>query len=115
MVLFDATERSSNISHSPTALPLYSCITINFFGVEAMTHHAKRLSTNSQLIHLICGVAVVLASAFAAIAQPATGTVKTLTLKSTVMGEERRVLVRTPAGYETNNVKYPVLYMTDGD
>jgi len=51
----------------------------------------------------------------AAIAQPATGTVKTLTLKSAVLGEDRIVLVRTPAGYETNNVSYPVLYMTDGD
>jgi predicted alpha/beta superfamily hydrolase len=51
----------------------------------------------------------------AAIAQPATGTVKRLTLKSAVLGEERTVLVRTPAGYETNKVSYPVLYMTDGD
>ena len=25
------------------------------------------------------------------------------------------MLVRTPAGYETNKVSYPVLYMTDGD
>ena len=40
---------------------------------------------------------------------------KTLTLKSTVLGEERRVLVRTPVGYETNKLSYPVLYMTDGD
>jgi predicted alpha/beta superfamily hydrolase len=55
-----------------------------------------------------------LASA-AAIAQPATGTVKTLKLKSAVLGEERTVLVRTPVGYEINKVSYPVLYMTDGD
>ncbi|HKY46218.1 MAG TPA: alpha/beta hydrolase-fold protein [Pyrinomonadaceae bacterium] len=59
--------------------------------------------------------AVLLVMSAAAIAQPTTGTVKTLTLKSAVLGEERTVLVRTPVGYETNNVRYPVLYMTDGD
>lgn len=64
---------------------------------------------------LLCGLAVLLLLATAAVAQPATGTVKRLVLKSTVLGEERVVLVRTPAGYETNKVSYPVLYMTDGD
>ncbi len=43
------------------------------------------------------------------------GTVKRFAIKSTVLGEERIVLVRTPAGYETNKLSYPVLYMTDGD
>ena len=38
-----------------------------------------------------------------------------LTVKSAVLGEDRPILVRTPAGYETNNQSYPVLYMTDGD
>lgn len=38
-----------------------------------------------------------------------------LTIKSEVMGEERVVFVRTPAGYERNNERYPVLYMTDGN
>ena len=68
-----------------------------------------------KLIRLLSGFAVLLLIATAAIAQPATGTVKTLALKSTVLGEERVVLVRTPPGYETNKQKYPVLYMTDGD
>ena len=68
-----------------------------------------------KLIRLLSGVAVLLMIATAAIAQPPTGTVKRLVLKSTVLGEERVVLVRTPAGYETNQVRYPVLYMTDGD
>ncbi len=38
-----------------------------------------------------------------------------LTIKSEVLGEERVILVRTPAGYERNQLSYPVLYMTDGD
>ncbi|HVQ39928.1 MAG TPA: alpha/beta hydrolase-fold protein [Pyrinomonadaceae bacterium] len=38
-----------------------------------------------------------------------------LTIKSTVMGEDRTILVRTPAGYEKTKTAYPVLYMTDGD
>ena len=51
-----------------------------------------------------------------AIAQPAAAdTVKRITIKSAVLGEDRVVLVRTPLGYETNKVSYPVLYMTDGD
>src|SRR5918997_278110 len=87
-----------------------------------MTTHLPWATTrvpkgNSQLnmIRLLCGFAVVLLISTAAIAQPATGTVKRLTVKSAVLGEDRIVLVRTPAGYETNKVSYPVLYMTDGD
>ncbi len=37
------------------------------------------------------------------------------TIKSTVLGEDRAVLVRLPAGYEANKQTYPVMYMTDGD
>ena len=69
----------------------------------------------TQLTRLLSGFAVLLVIASAAIAQPATGAVKTLVIKSAVLGEERTVLVRTPIGYETNKVSYPVLYMTDGD
>lgn len=68
-----------------------------------------------NLIRLLSVLAVLLLISSAAIAQPATGTVKRFSLKSTVMGEERVMLVRTPVGYEQNNLKYPVLYMTDGD
>lgn len=68
-----------------------------------------------SLVRLLSGFAVLLIVSSAAIAQPATGTVKTITIKSDVLREDRTVLVRTPAGYETNKVSYPVLYMTDGD
>lgn len=70
---------------------------------------------SKRVIQLFCGVAALLVMSVAAIAQPAPSTVKRLTVKSTVLGEERVVLVRTPAGYETNKLSYPVLYMTDGD
>lgn len=85
-----------------------------------MTTHFRWATTrvpnsNSHLIRLLSAFAVVLLISVAAIAQPATGTVKRLTLKSAVLGEDRVVLVRTPAGYETNKLSYPVLYMTDGD
>jgi predicted alpha/beta superfamily hydrolase len=69
----------------------------------------------ATMIRLLRGFAILLVIATAASAQPATGTVTKLVLKSTVLGEDRTVLVRTPAGYETNKLKYPVLYMTDGD
>ena len=69
----------------------------------------------SNLIRFLCGFAVLLLLISTAIAQPATGTVKKLTIKSAVLGEDRVILVRTPVGYETNKLNYPVLYMTDGD
>ena len=84
-----------------------------------MTSHFQccktRLSNTSSLIRLLCGFACLLLISSATFAQPAAGTVTRLTLKSAVLGEDRIVLVRTPPGYETNKVSYPVLYMTDGD
>src|ERR1700741_1860557 len=71
--------------------------------------------TTSNVMRLLFCISVLLLIASAAIAQPATGTVKKFAIKSAVLGEERIILVRTPAGYETNKVSYPVLYMTDGD
>ena len=41
--------------------------------------------------------------------------VTTLKINSAVLGEERTILVRVPAGYETNKLRYPVIYMTDGN
>ena len=73
------------------------------------------MTTHLRWGRLLFGLAVLLVISSAAFAQPATGTIKTLALKSTVLAEERVVLVRTPPGYETNKLSYPVLYMTDGD
>lgn len=38
-----------------------------------------------------------------------------IVIKSQVLGEERVVLVRTPAAYARGKERFPVLYMTDGD
>jgi uncharacterized protein len=75
-----------------------------------MTTHFR-----SRLFRVLSGVAVLLLISVAASAQRPTGTIKSFGLKSTVLGEERVILVRTPVGYETNKLRYPVLYMTDGD
>lgn len=64
---------------------------------------------------MLVSVACLLTVASVAFAQSATGSVKRITIKSGILGEERVVLVRTPTGYEAGNVSYPVLYMTDGD
>ncbi len=53
--------------------------------------------------------------AFAQYGKPDGGGPAKLTIKSSVLGEDRTILVRTPAGYETNKIAYPVLYMTDGN
>ena len=71
--------------------------------------------TTSIAIRFLFGLSVLVMIASVAIAQPATGTVKRFAMKSAVLGEERVILVRTPVGYETNKLNYPVLYMTDGD
>lgn len=41
--------------------------------------------------------------------------VTAIKINSAVLGEERTILVRVPAGYDTNKLRYPVLYMTDGN
>jgi len=51
------------------------------------------------------------ASAFAQNNQP----FNRFAIKSEVLGEERNILVRTPAGYEVGKQRFPVLYLTDGD
>jgi predicted alpha/beta superfamily hydrolase len=36
------------------------------------------------------------------------------TIKSSILGEDRKVLVRLPSGYDTSGGSYPVLYLLDG-
>lgn len=38
-----------------------------------------------------------------------------ITFRSDVLGEERRIFVRLPEGYETSERMYPVLYLMDGE
>jgi predicted alpha/beta superfamily hydrolase len=65
-------------------------------------------------VRLLGALVLLVLSTSVAFAQYGTGPAK-LTIKSSVLGEDRTILVRTPAGYETNKLAYPVLYMTDGD
>ena len=85
-----------------------------------LAHSASGHTTSPRaktVVVSFLGSLVLLATAAAALAQapPPVPTISTLTIKSTVLGEDRRILVRTPAGYETNKTAYPVMYMTDGD
>ncbi|MBC7931620.1 MAG: hypothetical protein H7Z38_13755 [Rubrivivax sp.] len=47
--------------------------------------------------------------------QPLYDAPERIVVKSQVLGEERTVLVRTPAAYARGTERFPVLYMTDGD
>lgn len=67
------------------------------------------LSPNASLLTVFAFLVLACSSAFAQ------GSVSKLTIKSTVMGEDREILVRTPPGYDASKNSYPVLYMTDGD
>jgi hypothetical protein len=73
------------------------------------TSFARFVATSGVFLSLLLFTAAVFAQA------PATSGVTTLKLKSDVLGEDRTILVRTPAGYDAGNQRYPVLYMTDGD
>ncbi|MEK6280102.1 MAG: alpha/beta hydrolase-fold protein [Acidobacteriota bacterium] len=79
--------------------------------------HCLSRQDNSNSFHRIRAVMgivafLVLATASASAQIPG---VSTLTIKSSVLGEDRVILVRPPARYDTNKLSYPVLYMTDGD
>jgi enterochelin esterase-like enzyme len=38
----------------------------------------------------------------------------TRTIKSSILGEDRKVFVRLPTSYDTSDDAYPVLYVLDG-
>jgi predicted alpha/beta superfamily hydrolase len=77
---------------------------------------SKRSRSTFAIVSLVAMVSLLLVAYSSALAQaPAAGTVTKMMLKSDVLGEERTIWIRTPVGYETNKVSYPVLYLTDGD
>lgn len=66
----------------------------------------KALTRVFALLVLICS---------SASAQQVPPGVTALKINSAVLGEERTILVRVPPGYDTNKLRYPVIYMTDGN
>ncbi len=83
-----------------------------------MNIHSAFAPRRLLLHHFVGAVVFLLALSSVARAQPQAqpaAAVDRVTIKSTVLGEDRVILVRTPAGYGTNTNRYPVLYMTDGD
>jgi len=70
----------------------------------------SKIKRSISLLGVLVVSLLLSSSAFAQYGGPAK-----LTIKSSVLGEDRVILVRTPPGYETNKLAYPVLYMTDGD
>ncbi|HKZ76780.1 MAG TPA: alpha/beta hydrolase-fold protein, partial [Pyrinomonadaceae bacterium] len=67
-----------------------------------------------NLHNMVAGLVLLLLLSSVGVAQNCNGPTR-LKIKSTVLGEHRDVLVRTPTRYEANNIAYPVFYMTDGD
>ena len=67
---------------------------------------------NWKTLASVFALLVLISSAGQAQVPPGVTAVK---INSAVLGEERTILVRVPAGYETNKLRYPVLYMTDGN
>ncbi len=48
-------------------------------------------------------------------AEVASPEIEELTIDSVQLGEKRHLVVYLPAGYQANNSRFPVLYITDGD
>ncbi len=84
-------------------------MTLRSFVYNESTH--LKLSNWKFLAGVFALLVLISASA---LAQAPPG-VTALKINSAVLGEERTILVRVPAGYETNKLRYPVLYMTDGN
>lgn len=82
------------------------------FGDSGSRSRSSR-QPNNKFISLLGALVILVLFSSSASAQY--GGPAKLTIKSSVLGEDRTILVRTPAGYETNKIAYPVLYMTDGD
>lgn len=78
----------------------------------ARSTFASRWTSLGLLAVALVFISIATSSVFG---QAPVSSVTKVTLKSEVLGEERTVLVRTPAGYETGKERYPVLYMTDGN
>jgi predicted alpha/beta superfamily hydrolase len=80
-----------------------------------MTFHPFAHTSFSRSWKTLAGVfALLVLVSSSALGQVPPG-VTALKINSAVLGEERTILVRVPAGYETNKLRYPVLYMTDGN
>lgn len=79
--------------------------------------NSAREARRPRLLNLFMLLPLVLLAPVAASAQAPNvyDAPERLVVKSQVLGEERVILVRTPAGYARNSEKFPVLYMTDGD
>jgi predicted alpha/beta superfamily hydrolase len=76
----------------------------------------RNSSINSGAKIVLASLALLLAAAPArAQAPPVYDAPARFNIKSATLGEERTILVSLPAGYERNQRRYPVLYMTDGD
>ena len=84
-----------------------------------VTHLFSPLSRHFRSLQfLVFAIIAVMSAATAVTAQgpvPGVPNISQFTIKSTVLGEDRRILVRTPPNYETSKATYPVMYMTDGD
>ena len=83
-----------------------------------LIHLLSPLKHSRSIQFVVFGIIAILSAATAATAQgpvPGVPNINQFTIKSAVLGEDRRILVRTPANYETNKATYPVMYMTDGD
>ena len=66
-------------------------------------------------IRVLAVVVTLMATVVGAAGQGAVVMGEAFAVDSTVMGEQRRVVVWTPPGYAANTRAYPVLYLTDAD
>jgi uncharacterized protein len=85
---------------------------------ERRVHDSRRFRRLLWLISLIgCGLVLVPGPAVLRAEEPGDPLIigRTVKLHSAALGEDRTVLVTTPAGYDLGARKYPVVYVLDGE
>ncbi|HKY29692.1 MAG TPA: alpha/beta hydrolase-fold protein [Pyrinomonadaceae bacterium] len=87
--------------------------TLQSFARIANRYHSIGPKLSAWVLGMFALLVLTAASAVAQAPAPAGATA--LKINSAVLGEERTILVRVPAAYETNKARYPVIYMTDGN
>ena len=93
---------------SPSVFPI-----TRFLPRSISTQPGKAVNVLGAMLLLI--VVAIAGFAQSSYGQAGANGVYKSTLKSSVMGEDRVILVRLPTGYDINKRSYPVLYLLDGD
>ncbi|MYJ19011.1 MAG: hypothetical protein F4106_13440, partial [Gemmatimonadetes bacterium] len=82
--------------------------------MTALTHRVARMPVVLSVLLLPCLLALTPSPALAQDGEPFLSLGERRELESNVLGEQREIIVGVPAGYESGDEAYPVVYLLDG-